>query len=309
MTREVLLLVEKCSHCISYYDIASGNREASVALPDFPHEFVVDPQGRHAYIGHYGVETSGHLGEGGHSILQLDIAAREVVHTLDVSPYRRVHGLQMDRLGRLYALSESSATLLVFDRPAHATAPDRAVPAGGIKSHLFALSADGECAYTMNLLSHTVVKVWPHDPCRPPLACHPGSKPEGNCLSEDQRTLYVSNRLDNTLAAIDTQDMRVRLCVASRPDATRIYRAHDGSLLVTNYGDRSLSVVDPSSLRELRNIRLDARPIALSLHPTQALAFVSMDDDRLGYLDLNTYSFERWVTTQREPDVSRVMVL
>ena len=55
--RGTLLLVEKCSHCISWYDIESGKRVHSVGLPSYPHEFVTDGADRYAWVGHYGVET------------------------------------------------------------------------------------------------------------------------------------------------------------------------------------------------------------------------------------------------------------
>lgn len=61
MSQEILLLVEKCSHCFSYYDLDSGKLLHSIELEKFPHEFVVDSKNRYAYVGHYGVETSGHL--------------------------------------------------------------------------------------------------------------------------------------------------------------------------------------------------------------------------------------------------------
>ena len=32
MKREILLLVEKCSHCFSYYDIETGERLHSIPL-------------------------------------------------------------------------------------------------------------------------------------------------------------------------------------------------------------------------------------------------------------------------------------
>ena len=163
MTQEILLLVEKCSHCFSYYDIGTGERLHSIALEEFPHEFVVDAAKRSAYVGHYGVETSGHLGHGGTRIFQIDIAARKLARTIDIAPFNRLHGMQMDEQGRLYALSEDRAQLVVLDRPETDTAPRRAVPTGGIKSHLFALTRDGRTAYVMNLLSHTVTKVRPHD--------------------------------------------------------------------------------------------------------------------------------------------------
>ena len=304
MTRDILLLVEKCSHCFSYYDIESGERLHSIALEQFPHEFVVDAAKRYAYVGHYGVETSGHLGHGGTRIFQIDIAERRLARTIDIAPFNRLHGMQMDQQGRLYALSEERAQLVLLDHPETDTAPRRAVPTGGIKSHLFALTRDGQTAYVMNLLSHSVTKIRPHDATAAPVPCSPGEKPEGYALSADERTLYVSNRWSNTLAAIDTATMKVLREAPSREDPTRLYLYRDGRLVVTNYGERSLSVVDPASLRELARIPMEARPIALSFHPERPLAFVSQDNDQLGYFDMETLAFDRFFGTQREPDVS-----
>jgi YVTN family beta-propeller protein len=309
MTQEILLLVEKCSHCFSYYNIETGERLHSIALPDFPHEFVVDSKQRYAYVGHYGVETSGHLGQGGTQIFQIDIAARSLVRTIDIAPFNRLHGMQIDDQDRLYALSEDRAQLVMLDKPDVDTAPRRAVTTGGIKSHLFALTRDGHTAYAMNLLSHTVTKIKPHDATIAPVACSPGDKPEGYALSEDEKTLYVTCRWSNTLVAIDTATMHVKYSAPSRDDATRLYLYRDGRLVVTNYGERSISVVDPSTLKEIAHIPMEARAIALSYHPTKPLAFVSQDNDKLGYFNMDTLKFDRFITTQREPDVSRVVLL
>lgn len=309
MSRDTLLLVEKCAHCFSWYDIESGERTRTLELPHFPHEFVTDSANRFAYVGHYGVETSGHVGAGGHSIFQIDIRSGELVWSIDLSPFNRIHGVQIDAEDRLYVLSEEKSVLMVLEQPEVDTAPRRAVPSGGLKSHLFALTRDGRTAFCMNLLSHTVTKVRPWDPLFQPQACHPGQKPEGCCLSEDEKTLFVSNRWSNTLCAIDTDSMRVLRAEASRDDVTRIYRARDQRLFTSNYGDRSLSVVDPATLKEAGYLRLDARAIALSFHPSKPLAFVSLDDDRVAVLDTDSLRIVRFIATQREPDVSKVVAL
>ncbi|MCZ2496571.1 YncE family protein [Xylophilus sp. Kf1] len=307
--REVLLIIEKSSHCISYYDLASGERLATIGLLNFPHEFVVDAKQRFAYVGHYGVETSGHRGQGGTEIHQIDIVARKLARTIDIAPFNRLHGMQMDDAGRLYALSEDRAQLVVIERPETDEAPRRAVPVGGIKSHLFALTRDGQTAYSMNLLSHTVTKLKPHDASFAPVACVPGEKPEGNALSADERTLYVTCRLSNTLCAIDTATMKVVRQATARTDPTRVYLYRDGRLIVSNYGDRSLSIVDPTTLAEQANVPMEARAIAVSLHPTKPLAFVSQDNNKVGIFNIETRRFERFIATQREPDVSRLLML
>ena len=309
MARETLLLVEKCAHCFSWYDIESGERLHSLQLPDYPHEFVTDSAERYAYVGHYGVETSGHVGAGGHSLLQIDIHSRQLVRSIDLSPFNRLHGLQMDEQDRLYALSEEKSMLLVLDTPSVDTAARRAVPSGGVKSHLFALTRDGQTAYCMNLLSHTVTKVRPWDHLFAPVACHPGQKPEGYCLSADERTLFVSNRWSNTLCAIDTDTMTVMLSAASREDVTRLYRSRDNRLFTSNYGDSSISTVDPQTLAETGYLKLAGRAIALTFHPSQPLAFISLNCDQVAVLDTEAMVIQRHIPTQQEPDVSKVVLL
>src|SRR3954465_6396567 len=83
MSRDILLLVEKCAHTFSWYDIESGERLHSLRLPEFPHEFVTDGEARFAYVGHYGVETSGHVGAGGHAVFQVDIRSHQLVRSID----------------------------------------------------------------------------------------------------------------------------------------------------------------------------------------------------------------------------------
>lgn len=307
MSREILLLVEKCSHCFSYYDIATGERLHSIPLPDFPHEFVVDKAKKFAYVGHYGVETSGHLGFGGTTIFQIDIPGKALARSIDIAPFNRLHGMQMDSEGRLYALSEDRAQLVVIQRPETDTAPKRAVSTGGIKSHLFALTRDGQTAFAMNLLSHTVTKFQPYDATFTPVPCTPGEKPEGYALSFDEKTLFVTNRWSNTICAIDVDSMKVVRTAPSRDDATRLYLFRDGRLVATNYGERSLSVIDPKTLKETAHIPMEARAIALSYHPTKPLAFVSQDNDKLGIFNMETLKFDRFFATQREPDVSQLV--
>ena len=308
MSQEILFLVEKCSHCVSYYDIGSGERIHTIELPQYPHEVAFDSKNEFAYLGHYGVETSGHIGEGGHTIMVIDVKQRKHVRTINVAPYNRLHGMQMDNQDRLYALSEDKAVLLSFDDPKMAEAPDRAVPTGGLKCHLFALSKDGEYAYSMNLLSHTVTKIKPHDALFSPVAVSPGKKPEGYCLINNDTQLVVTNRISNTISLIDTQTMKVIKEAPSRNDATRIYQLRDGRLIITNYGNDNISVVDPVSLKELACVEMGARPIALSYHPTKNYVFISQDNNKVAVFNVDSLQVEKIIETQLEPDVSRVVV-
>ena len=127
--RETLLLVEKSSHCLSYYDIQGGDRLKTVPLPDFPHEFVLNRDKSIAYIGIYGVVNSGSPDKGGHSVIALDVASATILHTLDLgAENNRPHGLDMDGEGRLYVLAEGSSKMLIWDNPQIAGSYDRQAP-------------------------------------------------------------------------------------------------------------------------------------------------------------------------------------
>jgi DNA-binding beta-propeller fold protein YncE len=310
---EQLLLVQKCAHTFSFYDLDSGAASAHIVLPNYPHEFVVDPARRFAYVGLFGIETAWTRGhEGDHRIAVIDLHSRRHVRTLDLWPYRRPHGMACDGEGRLYAMSEAQDTLLVFDRPEQQEVPNMAVPSGGIKTHLVTLTVDAQWAYGVHLLSNTVTKFHPRNSTVAPQAVLPGPRPEGNALSRDERLLYVANRDDDSLVEIDTATMTLGRRVRTRRDPNRIYRydSPDGRelLLLTNSGERSLSVFDAASLEEVNCVALPANPTALSFHPARAQAFVSFQDDRVRVLDLERWRFEREITTLREPDASHVLV-
>jgi len=304
---ETLLVVEKSSHRLSFYDLAEGRCEGSVPLPQYPHEFVVDADGQFAYVGHYGVQCSAQPGDGGRSVLVIDLARRAHVRSIDCDPFRRLHGIRMDQAGRLYVLSEQRAMLLVFDDPRHAERPDRALPVGGLKSHLFALTRCGERAFCMNLLSHSVTRVSPWDPLAPIAAACPGGFPEGICLSADETELFVTNRRDDSIVALDAETLEVRRRGQTGRDPARVYLLGDGRPVVTNYGGKSLSVFEAGSLRETARLSFGAHPIALSFHPARPEAYVSLDSNELALVDVASMAVTRRFATALEPDVSHLL--
>lgn len=300
--RLTAVLVEKFSHSFSGYDLATGERKFSAKLPDYPHEFVVDSQGKYAYVGHYGVQTFAHQGIGGHQVCVVDIEHGEHVGALECAPYHRLHGLQIDRQDRVYALSEHDNVLLVFENPQERQVPDRAVPVGGIKSHLFVISKDGQRAYVMNLLSHTATLVHPYDATKAPVAVDAGGRPEGCCLNRDESILYVASRNEHTVSMIDAHSMTLEKTVPTGEDPTRIYLSRDNRLFVTNYGERSIGIYDPDTLEERHRIPTVHKPIALAFHPTEPRAYIPLNDNTVAMLDLNTLALTHGFDTGLEPD-------
>ena len=179
--------------------------------------------------------------------------------------------MQMDEHGRLYALSEEKATLLVLDNPATDTAPRRAVPTGGIKSHLFALTRDGadglrdEPAVAHRDQGPAV------GPTVAPVRLQPGREARGLCAERRRAARSTSPTAGATRCARSTPPVMTVLRTApSRDDATRLYRHRDGPA-----GRHQLWRAQPvhrrsGELEELARIPMEARPIALSFHPHPA---------------------------------------
>ncbi|MCT9137761.1 YncE family protein [Streptomyces violarus] len=301
---DVLVVVEKSSHAVGFYDVSSGRRLRTVGLPDYPHEMVVDSRRRFAYVGHYGVRMSSTVGEGGAAVFVIDLVERSLARTIDTRPFNRIHGMGIDRHDRLYALSEEKAVLLGFDTPSTDQAPTRAVPTHGVKTHLFTLSRDGERAYATGLLSHTVSLVRPHDASAPPLLATPGQLPESSCLSRDEKTLFVGARKSSSLVAMDARTLKVRRSRKIGGDPLRVYTLDDERLLVTDLVANTLTVFS-TDLRPLRSLRLDGTPSAVSLHPGKPLAYVSqLGTNRVAVVDLDRLAVVGGFATQLEPDSS-----
>ncbi|UFQ13648.1 YncE family protein [Streptomyces huasconensis] len=304
---DVLVVVEKSGHAVSFYDTTSGQRLRTVPLPDHPHEMVVDTRRRFAYVGHYGVRMSSTVGEGGAAVFVIDLAERSLARTIDTRPFNRVHGMCMDRHDRLYALSEEKAVLLGFDDPATDQGPTRAVPTHGVKTHLFTLSRDGERAYVTGLLSHTVSLVRPHDTSAPPLLATPGQLPESSCLSRDEKTLFVGARKSSSLVALDARTLKIRRRRDVGGDPLRVYTLDDERLLVTDIAGNTLTVWS-TDLRRIRSLQLDGTPAAVSLHPTRPLAYVSLlGANRIAVVDLDRLAVLGGFATGLEPDSSALL--
>lgn len=301
---DVLVVVEKSGHSVSFYDVASGRRLETVQLPDYPHEMVVDSRRQFAYVGHYGVRMSSSVGDGGAAVFVIDLAGRSLARTIDTRPFNRIHGMGIDRRDRLYALSEEKAVLLGFDAPATDEAPTRAVPTHGVKTHLFTLSRDGERAYVTGLLSHTVSLVRPHDAAVPPVLVTPGLLPESSSLSRDERTLFVGARKSSSVVAVDARTMTVLRSREVGGDPLRVYTIDDERLLVTDITANTLTVLT-TDLRPVRSLRLDAAPSAVSFHPTDPLAYVSqLGTNRIAVVDLDRLAVVGGFGTRMEPDSS-----
>lgn len=309
MPQEVLMIVEKASHRFRYYDIQTKQMLKQIPLADFPHELVVSEDLKYGYITSYGVRNSSSTDKGNCQVYVLEIATGTIVNTLTVAdaqhgPMYRPHGVEVDKHGGVYVLSESGNRLFYKKNPLDGTTFDTSVPTGGIKGHLFALLKDGSRAFVTNLASGDVTAIAPHDPTVTPLGVETGKKPEGRCLSPDEKTLFITNRGDNTVSVIDVQSMALKFNFKTPQDPTRIfYDKKRNSLLVVSYLDKNMSIYSPQNGDLIYTFCFDTNPIALSFMNNDNWVVVPFMDNTVRVYDIDSRQQVHQFDTGMEPDI------
>ncbi len=298
--RPVMVVVLKGDHALGYYDFETGKELGRVGVDPFPHEFTLDPEGRKAYLAHFGVALAEDHGPGGHTVSVVDLAARRRAETVECGEYRRPHDVAFDSAGRLYVLSEGAGRLLVLDDPASRRI-DRVLPTGGEGSHKLTVLADGSVAFSSNMYSNTLSALFPLEPHRPPVVIPVGKRPEGSVLDPEERQLFVMNREDARISVVDVRRLSVSRTIAVPPGPVRVWRTPEGTLLVALYHDRSLAVLDPSGGLTVR-VPLPERPISVGYHAPTRTALLSTHAHEVCCVDVTRGRLVRAIKTGLDPD-------
>jgi YVTN family beta-propeller protein len=98
----------------------NGERELGELRPSAdpaqrPHELAISPDGRTAYVSVYGDGVFGKNPHPGHTIAIIDLQTQQMTGSIDVSPYRAPHGIQVDAAGKLYVACDLDQKVLVID--------------------------------------------------------------------------------------------------------------------------------------------------------------------------------------------------
>jgi YVTN family beta-propeller protein len=306
-TREVIVVVQKGDHSLGYYDFETGAELDRVSLDPYPHEFAISPDGRLAYMAHFGVALAEDPGPGGNTVSVVDIPARCRIGTIHCGTYRRPHDVAFDGSGGLYILSEGTSTLLVVRDPASGRI-EQVLPTGGKGSHKVSVLRDGSAAFCSNMYSDTVGAVFPTDPERPPVQIPVAKRPEGSVLDAEERRLFVVNREASEISIIDVKRLTVVGSIPTPRGPVRICRAPGGVLLVALYHDCGLAIIDPDSGKQ-QVVPLPEKPISVGFHPPSQTALLSTHAERMWLVDTVAEKLFRSIRTRSDPDPMAVVAL
>jgi len=311
--QQALLVVTKQSHALAIVDPETLLVLARVPIGEDPHEVVVGPDHRTAFISNYGEGTL-------HTLARVDLLTRKPLSPIDLTPLVGPHGLFLHG-SRLWITTEGSKSLATID-PASGRIVS-VLGTGQDKTHIVWVSSDGTKVVASNAGSQTMSifdqilitpTVVPGAPRPPASYTHPGwhhtlvpvgKAAEGFAVSPDERELWVGND-DGTISLIDLSTERLEATLhADVRGANRLRFTPDGRLvIVTTHTGKDLVVIDARSRRVVKRIPIEQRGASgIQIEPNGRRAFIACPRDHyVAVIDLATLTLTGKIDAGREPD-------
>jgi YVTN family beta-propeller protein len=302
-----LIVLNKSGHEAALVDAATLAVAARVPTGQGPHEVVVSPDGRRAFVADYGAyqvfkEGERARNEPGRTVTVIDLERGVAAATWDLGEYRSPHGIAVSRDGtRLWVTVEANQAVLELD-----AADGRVVGAwrtGQDVSHMLVPTPDERKLYVANIRSGTVTVIERASGAVRTVVTGAGA--EGIDCTPDGREVWVTNRGANTVSVIAVATDSV---VASFPSGgefpIRVKFTPDGrQAWVSNARSDRVTVFDARTRAALDSIDVGRMPVGIQMSPDGRRAFVANTNaDLVTAIDVPRRKVERTFATGREPD-------
>src|SRR5215468_9146450 len=244
-----VIMIDKRGGLVRFFDAATLKEVGTLQLEAPPHELAIAPDHKTAYVPLYGDGVYGANPHPGHTIVAIDLAARKVIGTIDVSPYQAPHGLQVDNNGTLYATCDLSRKILIID--SKSLKVQASVDTEGT-GHWAAVLPDGSKAYVANKDDRMFVSIIDLK-ARKMIGRVPMPKgTQGITASPDGKRVLAIDYSDPKFYVIDTATDKIIDTVAVDKNTTGPFRARyspDGSVLITaNHANALANIFDARDL-------------------------------------------------------------
>lgn len=292
---ETWAVVEKVAGMVGFY--VAGRRTSGVKVGTHPHEIVLAPDGRHAYVSDNGILWMTYAGEGGNTISVVDVKARTSVGVISLGEYRRPHGLAMTKTGQLLVTVENPDGLLLVE-PAERKVV-RKFDTQGKSPHMVTLGPAGQWAYVSNTGSNTVAAVNLESGEVKLIATD--ARPQGGVLSLDGKLLYVTNSDGNSITIIDTAKHEPVGRIATGKGPGRVVLTPDGKTLVYSLqAENGAGFADVGKRREVKRIKLPGKPLSLTATADGKWAYAGLqEEDKIAVISIGERRLARVVETPK----------
>ncbi len=234
-----LIVSHKALNSIGFYS-ADGKHLSTVDVGPNPHEMVFSPDRKLLYITDNGVMRWMDDADGGNTVSIVDVKARKKVGEISTGKFRRPHGIDLDPVTGLLAVTcEKPDRLLLIDPVARKVLRD--YPTGGKVSHNVTLDNGAVWAYVSNITSNNIgaVNLYTGEVIEIPT----GEGPQDCVISKDGRELFVGC---SSYVAVINIDKKTEIGKIGN-GAVRIDITPDGSQLVSAVWPAAMEFINPSS--------------------------------------------------------------
>lgn len=309
--KRVLLATSKADHTLAVINPADLSIIAKLPTGPNPHEVVVSPDGKTAYVSNPGNSDL-------HEINVLDIAHLKPLPTIDTAPFTGPHGMVYLN-NKIWFTAQGSKSVARYDV---ATAKmDFAMGTGQDVTHLLHVTPDGNSFYTTNVGSGTV-SIFQRSllqPTVPPTGVLPptakpywdwvqtvvpaGNGCEGFDVSPDGNTLWTATP-EGTISIIDTRAKKVTATITTNvkglhrlkftPDGTRV------AVISVRTGD--LLFFDAKTRKEIKRIKTGQGAAMLMDAVGNRLFLSCSPNDYIAVVDLAKMEVSGRLQTGGRPD-------
>jgi YVTN family beta-propeller protein len=270
-----LAIVEKKAGAVGFYS-PEGKRLAGVKVGEHPHEIVLSPDKRYAYISDNGILWMQYAGQGGNTISIVDMKQRTKAGVIDLGTYRRPHGMALDpRRNRLACTIENPDGLLLIDLNTRKVL--RKYDVQGEDPHMVILSPDGEYAFVSNTSSAAVAAI--HLESGKTKLIPVDKRPQGAVRSHDGKTIYITSSEGNSISILDVARQEITGRIATGKGPGRVTLTPDGKTLVYNLQEgEGVGFADLASRKQTHEIRLPGAPLSLTMSPDGRYVYAGVQD-------------------------------
>ena len=237
-------------HTATLLDARSLATLATVPTGRAPHEVAISHDGRWALVTNYGTRDAP-----GNTITVIDVDARAVARTIELSDIRRPHGMVFLPGDSVIAVTaETNRAVALIDFRAGRTL--RTLPTNGRAPHIVASSSDGRRLVAGNIGDGTIAVLSPmsNDTTR---TVKVGRQPEGVAITPDGARAWAGSNQDSIVVVVSLDRGQPIDTIRGFGLPYRLAVSPDGrSVVVTDPVKAAVRVFDESTRRQRRSIQI-----------------------------------------------------
>ena len=291
----VLLVANKHDDTLSFINPKTLEITATIPTGPNPHEMVVTPDQRFAYLSNYAPP--------GNTISVIDLVQKKHVTQIPTGRFTRIHGTAMAPDGR-HAYFTAGQTGFVVEVDTRTNKVTRGIATHGKISHMVLVSADGQRLYTANIETQDVSVIErASGQLLTKVACGRGC--EGMAFTPDGKYLWAANQTGGTITIIELATHKANETFACPGMPVRIRFTDDGKLaLVPSWAEPGeLIVVDAATHNVIKRIAVGGFAIGVEISADGKRAFVGCEHtDGVHVIDMATLTVEQVLKTGDGPD-------